>query len=121
VFVALACAEAMEHNAVVSKEEKSIGENIKRLVSDSEYERLVYEHQSLETPITEPIAELAFHLSMGTIEDKCHAPTESVDKLIKMFNDSLEAHKKKKFGAAQQGFIEVKSKLLDIAHDLCKT
>ena len=106
---------------MVSKECKSIGENIKRLISEEEYEDLTNEHDWLEHPIIEPIAELAFHLSMGAIEDKCQVAAETVDGIIKMFDNSREAHNKKKFGAAQQGFIEVKSKVAELATELCKS
>ncbi|GAH75811.1 unnamed protein product, partial [marine sediment metagenome] len=92
----------------------------KRLISEGEYEELMYEHQWLETPITEPIAELAFHLSMGAIEDKCGVLSKDVDKIISLFDNSLEANKKRQFGAAQQGFIEVKSQVVGLATELCK-
>lgn len=120
LLVALACAEAMEHNAVVSKETASIGVNVKRLISDEEYDELMFNHNWLEHPIIEPIAELAFHLSMGAIEDKCHVVAETVDGVIKMFDDAREAHNKRRFGTAQQGFIEVKSKVAELATELCK-
>jgi len=118
ILIALACAEAMEHNAVVAKETKTIGENIKRLVSSEEYEDLTFEHGWLEYPITEPLAALAFAISMRDIREKCNTPT---DEIREMFTKATKANEKKQFGAAQQKFIDVKSKILSLATELCKS
>ena len=118
ILIALACAEAMEHNALVGKEIKSIGENIKRLVSSEEYEDLTFEHGWLEYPLTEPLARIAFAVSMRDIREKCNTPT---DEVRKMFMEAADANEKKQFGAAQQKFIDVKSKILNLATELCKS
>lgn len=102
---------------MVSKEAKSIGENVKRLVSEEEYEDLTFEHSWLEHSITEPIAGLAFAICMRDIREKCGVSTDEVRKL---FIEAAEANEKKQFGAAQQKFIEVKSKVFNIATQLCK-
>lgn len=102
---------------MVGKESKSIGENVKRLISEEAYEDLLFEHNWLEYPLIEPIAGLAFAISMRDIREKCNVATEETRKL---FIEAVEANGKKQFGAAQQKFIEVKSKILDLATELCK-
>lgn len=55
LFVALACAEALEHNAVVSRETRNIGRDVKRLVSESEYEDLTLNMGGLSTRLLNPL------------------------------------------------------------------
>ncbi len=117
LLVVLACAEAMEHNAVVGKESKSIGENVKRLISDKEYEELTFEHSWLEYPIIEPIATLGFSIAIRDVNEKCGVST---DEIRKLFFEAVDANEKRQFGAAQQKFIDVKSKIADLATELCK-
>lgn len=116
LLVALACAEAMEHNAVVGKESRSIGENVKRLISDEEYDELMFNHNWLEYPIIEPMATLGFAIAMREIREKCDIATDEIHKL---FRDATKANEKGQFGAAQQKFIDVKSKVAELATELC--
>lgn len=108
---------AMEHNAVVGKEAKSIGENVKSLISELEYEELTFSHSWLEYPIIEPIATIGFSIAMRDINEKCNIPTDEIKKL---FFEAADDNEKRRFGAAQQKFIEVKSKIAELATGLCK-
>lgn len=117
LLVSLASAEAMEHNTVVGKEAASIGQDVKRLISEEQYDELLFEHNWLEYPLIEPIATLAFHISMRDVEEKCSIPTSEVRG---EFKEATVANDKKQFGAAQQKFIEVKGKILNLATELCK-
>ena len=115
--VALACAEAMEHNAVVGKECRYIGESVKRLVSEEEFDELVFEHDWLEQPISEPIAGLAFAIALRDIREKCHADTTEIKQT---FQEGVEGNNKSHYGVAQTKFIDVKTKLMNMAVEICK-
>ena len=117
LLVALACAEAMEHNAIVGKECSQIGKEVKRLVSLDDYDELTFEHSWLELPVIEPLAELAFQISLTDVSEKCKLPTAELKKL---FAEAVKDNSEKHFGAAQQKFIEVKSQLLKMATGLCE-
>jgi len=121
VIVAVACAEAMEHNAIVSKESRSIGINAKRLLSEDEYDEFTFEHGWLEHPITEPMASLGFHIAMREIRDQCGAPKERIDNLKTLYNEAEEQLERKgQFEQARRKFTDIKSEILNIAQDLCK-
>lgn len=117
ILIALACAEAAEHNAVVGKECSQIGERVKRLVSSDEYDELVFEHDWLAYPVIEPLAELAFNVCANDISEKCAIPTAEIKKL---FNEAIKDNGERRFGSAQQKLIVVKSQLLEMAKNLCK-
>lgn len=115
--MALACAEALEHNAITGKMLREVWADIKRTgLTQETLEELEFEHP-LGYPISEPIAEIAIIISLSDIKEKCHIDTEEIHKTAV---EGLEANRKSKFGAAQQKFIEVKSKLLDTAKKLCE-
>ena len=116
LFLALAAAEALEHNAIVSRESQRIGYDVKHLVSEEDFDELVFEHNWLETSIIEPIAELAIAISLRNIKDECGIET---DELRKMTIEGCEATRARKFDMAQQRFVDIKSKLLEIAKKLC--
>lgn len=120
LLVAVAAAEAMEHNAVVSKEVRSIGVSIERLISEGQYEELSLEYDWLETPIKEPFAGLAFHLAMGGIEEKCGVESESVDSLIELFDEAEKDVEARRFRDAQDKFIGIKTQIMDMAGELCR-
>jgi len=120
IIVAIASAEAMEHNAIVSKESKAIGSNIQKLISQDNYEILTLEHDWLESPIKEPFAELAFHLSIRDIESKCQMPEKRIDSIIELFDQGTESHNKGEHQKAQTIFIDVKNEVMKLAQNLCK-
>jgi hypothetical protein len=117
LFVALACAEALEHNAVVGREARSIGRDVQRLISETEYEELTFSHNWLEYPVTEPFAELAFAICVRDMKEKCKIETAEVRKL---FDEGVAANEKRNFGLAQEKFITIKTKLLDLAKAICE-
>lgn len=120
LLIAVAAAEAMEHNAVVSKKVLSIGVNAKRLLSEDEYDKLSFEHDWLEIPITEPFAGLAFHVAMGGIREKCGVESENVDSLKKLFDEAKKDVDARRFRDAQGKFIGIKTQIMDIAEELCR-
>ena len=121
ILIALAASEAMEHNAIVSKEARSIGINTQRLLSKDDYEELSLEHSWLEYPIKEPFAGLAFHIAMDTIKEKCNVAPDRVDFIIDTFHEARKnSEKEGKFMEAGDKFIGIKTDIMDIAQDLCK-
>ncbi len=121
IIIATACAEAMEHNTVVSKEARSIGINVKRLLSEDQYDKLTFDHGWLENPIIEPMAGFAFHSFVRDIFDKCGAPKERIDNLQKLFSEAREQSETKgQFEQARRKFIDIKMEIQSIAQDLCK-
>jgi len=116
LFVALACAEALEHNAITGRMLREVWADLSREVTPEALEELEFRHP-LTYPISEPIAEMAIIISLSDIKDKCGIDTKEIHKTAV---EGLEANRKSKFGAAQQKFIEAKSKLLEIAKKLCE-
>lgn len=114
--VALACAEALEHNAITGKILREIWADLSREVTPEALEELEFRHP-LTYPISEPIAEMAILICLSDIKDKCRIETEEIRKTVV---EGLEANRKSQFGAAQQKFVEAKSKLLDTAKKLCE-
>lgn len=117
-LVACVAAEALEHNAHVSRIAKALHENLKEVLSGEELEDLEWKHSLLQGYVTEPMAEMALAGSLGSIRDKCNADISQVDKLAKA---GYEAIKRRDPVMAAEHFSNVKVQLLNLAQGLCIT
>jgi len=116
-LVAIAAAEALEHNATVSDMAKDLHENLKEILPGKKLEDLEFRHVLLQGYITERMAEFGLAGSLGSIRDKCNVDISEVKKLA---DSGFEAIKRRDPIAAAYNFNKLKVELVGLAQNICQ-
>jgi len=116
-LVAIAAAEALEHNATVSDMAKDLHEALKEIIPEEKLEDLEFEHVLLQGYITENIAEMALAGSLGTIRRECGA---DISKIKDFADRGFEAVKSRDPFMAAHNFTKLKGELIRLADNICE-
>lgn len=114
--LALAASEALEHNAMIGGHFRKIGQMLKEILTEEQYEGLLAEYEWFEAPITEFTAEIYGAAAIRQVGEKCHV---DVSEVLENFNKGLEWNRLKEAGTAQLRFMNVKQQLAYLAEKLC--
>lgn len=117
VLATMVAIEALEHNATQSKLWMELGNELKKKRPDL-YEELRLEYSYLDSPIREHLAEWAPDAWLLKIEEKCNIKT---DDLRKALSDGLKEMEKGRPQQAYFRYVDIKSKLLAKAMEVCKS
>lgn len=115
LLVAMAAAEASEHNAMVGGTLRDVGKTIKEMVDPAQWEDIVYELDWFERPISEMTADIAILGSLNELEKKCGL---DVSKARQLRLEGYEANEKGMTGSARARYIELKDELVRLGGEL---
>lgn len=116
-LLATTAAEALEHNATISKMTKELHEQLKEILQKEQLENLEEQHVLLQGYITEAIAELALAASLGKIRDECNVDITNVKKLA---DGGFVAIERRDPITASHNFSKVKGVLMNLADNICE-
>ena len=110
-LVAMAGAEALEHNAGVSVALMDIAPMLKGMLTEKEWDEVVGELDWFEHPIDEMTANIAVSGALSNLREQCNVDTTKAHSL---FSEGLDALRASKCNIARQKFIDLKMELLSL-------
>lgn len=115
-LVAIAAAEALEHNALISGQMETLTDELKQHISEEKLEDMSFRHALLGGYLTENMAVMALSGSLGEIHRQCGA---NIDKVKELSSKGYEAIKKRDADEAANSYTNLKVELMRVAQAVC--
>lgn len=115
-LVAIAAAEALEHNALISGQMETLTDELKQHISEEKLEDMSFRHALLGGYLTENMAVMALSGSLGEIHRQCGA---NIDKVKELSSKGYEAIKKRDADEAANSYTNLKVELIRVAQAVC--
>ncbi len=117
LLVAVAAAEALEHNATVSDMGETLHSALKDVLTEEQLGDLEFKHPLIRGYLTENMAEMALAGSLGSIRSGCGVDISEVKKWA---DTGFEAIKKRDPETAAYNFTKLKGELVRLAQSICQ-
>lgn len=115
-LVAVAAAEALEHNATVTGMAERLHGSLQDELSPEQLEDLEFRHPLIRGYLTENMANMALSGALGEIRHKCDADISAVKERA---DKGFDAIKERDHEDAAEHFNKVKSDLISLAYEVC--